>query len=174
MGDFFKGWRRKISLALLAVALLLTVPWMRSYVVFDELLVQPPVGIDDIGPRLKHIVRSEDGAISWDRTTNSSGQAIISDTYVTSWNCYHRPPPSMVGIPSSQTIAFHWRRQFAGFDFGAATQHSLWLRSYSEFWTIPYWSLVLPLTLFSAYLLLIKPRAAKPPISNQDAVRAGD
>ena len=30
-----------------------------------------------------------------------------------------------------------------------------------ELWSVPYWSLVLPLTLLSAWLILIKPRPAK-------------
>ena len=41
-----------------------------------------------------------------------------------------------------------------------------WMRdriSYGRFelWSVPYWSLILPVTLLSAYLLLTKPRKAK-------------
>jgi hypothetical protein len=32
--------------------------------------------------------------------------------------------------------------------------------------TVPYWSLVLPLTLLSAWLILVKPRKAKPAIGS--------
>ena len=36
-----------------------------------------------------------------------------------------------------------------------------WRNSKAALWTVPYWPFVLPLTLLSAYLLLIKPRPAK-------------
>ena len=37
MGDFFQGWRRKTGLALLAMALLLMMAWMRTAVVMDQI-----------------------------------------------------------------------------------------------------------------------------------------
>ena len=38
MREFFRGWRRKTGLATLAMACVLTVLWMRSHLVQDELL----------------------------------------------------------------------------------------------------------------------------------------
>jgi len=36
------------------------------------------------------------------------------------------------------------------------------------YWRVPYWSIVLLLTLLSAYLLLVKPRVAKPKIVGEN------
>ena len=60
-----------------------------------------------------------------------------------------------------------WRRTWCGFDFGKSRQTFSWGHNYEvveiwRWWSIPYWSIIIPLTLLSAYLLLSKPRPGKP------------
>ena len=48
-----------------------------------------------------------------------------------------------------------------GFDFGAGRSHGAGIVR-TERWAAPYWSIVMPLTFLSAYLLLSKPRVRQP------------
>ncbi len=64
-----------------------------------------------------------------------------------------------------------WRTDWIGFHFGAANATAGSIRRV-EFWIVPYWSIVIPLTLLSAYLLLSKPHKSTPkkitePIANE-------
>ncbi len=104
MGEFFKGWRRKAGLVTLAMALLLTVAWMRSCVTSD---------------------------------------VIISHSQM---------PSTSFESCDGGLCCFQWT------DTSTAAQHRT---SRQTLYFIPYWSLVLPLTLLSAWLLLVKPRKAK-------------
>ena len=54
-------------------------------------------------------------------------------------------------------LKVNWRADFLGFHFGAAHNTAGTIRTI-ELWIIPYWSIVVPLTLLSAYLLFSKPR----------------
>ena len=143
MGDFFQGWRRKAGLVTLAIALLLTVVWMRSYLVEDYLHIRHKPSL--------HGVRSFDGCLAWVRVSPSQFRQRIQ------WRSI---PISELG-PGSHWGGwkFEWRWKWCGFDCGAASTATTGVRG--QMWAIPYWSLVLPLTLFSAWLLLIKPRPAK-------------
>jgi hypothetical protein len=61
---------------------------------------------------------------------------------------------------------FTWRFQFLGFGIGLQPK-ALWAASASHtIWTVPYWFIVLPLTMLSAWLLLSKRpvfKTAEPP-----------
>ena len=71
------------------------------------------------------------------------------------------------GAWEESDISAHGRNQWYSIDL-AFFKHPeeiayLQLDAYANFdWTIPYWSLVLPLTLLSAWLILGKPRKVKP------------
>lgn len=56
-----------------------------------------------------------------------------------------------------QSIGSEWRVDWLGFHFGAAKNTAGTIRLI-EFWIIPFWSIVIPMTLLSAWLLLSKPR----------------
>lgn len=42
------------------------------------------------------------------------------------------------------------------------------LFDYRSVWAVPYWSLVLPLTLLSAYLILVQPKKSRPALAKSD------
>lgn len=62
---------------------------------------------------------------------------------------------------------FHWNYSGLGFEFCATTTPVIvlgvvaWTEE-SVTWTIPYWSIVIPLTTLSTWLLLRKQRPTKP------------
>ena len=55
-----------------------------------------------------------------------------------------------------------WEREFSGFQIGAGKDWDTGIKSY--FGVIPYWSIVIALSLISFWLLLSKLRIAKPPV----------
>ena len=74
-------------------------------------------------------------------------------------------------------VGFGLTSRLGGFDYGFDYRHEVpdsvfeWIATdvarevrprYREPGGIPYWSITIPLTFFSAYLLLTKPRVAKP------------
>lgn len=152
MGEFFKGWRRKAGLVTLAVALVLMVAWNRSYAIVDQ------VWIEDAGDQAFHTVVSLQGRLGWVRTIaprrsmrmdwDSEDLAEFADTdFYDEW--------------SKELYAIERRIEWAGFRFGAALETPLFHLKPMVCAFIPYWALILPLTLLSAWLLLTKPRKAK-------------
>jgi hypothetical protein len=147
--EFFQVWRRKAALATLLMALLLAVTWMRSGIVRDVIVIS--------FEESWHTIESSNGGICWKQWKGNllpsmqweSGEASMSDT---DWWV---------------DLDVEWRQEWAGFHFGAGTStlmissDSIPLLLHFGLWIIPYWSLVLPLTLLSAWLLLIKPRGVK-------------
>ncbi|MBC8116025.1 MAG: hypothetical protein H7062_16685 [Candidatus Saccharimonas sp.] len=150
MGEFFKGWRRKAGLVTLAMALLFTIALMRSYVVSDTFYVSS-------GQTL-HQLTSFAGALTWTRSGGEDETVPIqwqtnqiSETFPSPWGWHGRE------------VKYEWQWRGAGFSIGAfsydAGGYASWLRV--DVLTISYSSLVLPLTLLSAWLILGKPQKAK-------------
>ncbi len=145
MGEFFNGWRRKSGLVTLAMALLSTVAWMRSYVIRDKLEIVPH-------PHCLHAIVSGSGRLVWQRLVSTDMPFLHYD--------FPFVLHSSDG-PEGDDLAWYrreveWRLEGSGFDFGAV--HSFTGNVRAQFAKVPYWSLVLPLTLLSAWLILIKPR----------------
>jgi hypothetical protein len=148
VGEFFKGWRRKAGLVALAMAVLLAMAWMRSYVIRDE------VGLSANGHDL--VVQSKHGRLL----------GISLDVEVVAgWTSQPHPSDSKFfgdHFYNRFSHSFEWQREICGINFGRghlrqpgnpdAGFHAMQL---------PYWSLVLPLTLLSAWLILGKRRKAK-------------
>ena len=132
VGEFFKGWRRKAGLVTLAMACLLAVGWMRSYVVEDRLAFT--------NGDFRHAISSFQGNVGWDHWLNSP--PVDGFGWSSGWRnlnapisprpTYYRAPP---GSPLGQ-LQFESR-------------------------AVPYWPFVVPLTPLSAWLILGKPRKAK-------------
>lgn len=139
MSGFFKSRRRNIGLILLTLPLMLTVVWMRSFVISDCLLLG--------GRNNVHKVDSCHGILCW---------AIISDKMPSRLEWYS-DSPNPYSEPWGE-IEFErgaWR--FVGITIGSGQIR--WLGEWSRVDAVvtPYWCLVLPLTVFSAYLFFSKP-----------------
>jgi hypothetical protein len=173
MRDFFKPWRRKAGCVTLVMACLFAAGWVRSRSFHDTFthgvvaqkmtygLTSCPLGIS--------LVKSEWG----EREKNDHGVADLTypdftdvDTIIIPswWNCNRIGPNDDFHQGFFLFQSIDWRWKFCGIDFGQTHNHHdpIFRRKY---WLFPYWSIVLPLTLLSAYLLLSKPRPPKPPES---------
>ena len=145
MREFFKGWRRKAGVVTLVVACAAATGWVRSLRTMDELTIP--------GNRATHYLNSTDGTVGWwmrndDPNVRFSFQTRRSDS--NDW-----------AIVLEQ-VHILWKFEWCG--FGCGESH----RSRLRIWMIPYWSIVLPLTLLSAYLLLSK----RLPVKRREAAPA--
>ncbi len=173
MGEFFKGWRRKTGLVTLAMACVLMVAWMRSLLVEDLVL--------QVGQSQTYFT-SGNGSIQWDQITHTSGQPISDGDAPLRWEIRRLPDHDGVTLPIKEDRV-QWRREGLGFrivvaEYPLYPKHSEW----TEFqmrrgrWAVSYSSVTIPLTLLSAWLILIKPRKAKetPQISTHVWVRTAN
>lgn len=157
MREFFKGGRRKAGCVALVMALAVFGVWMRGYGVSDAF----SFGVDEAGNN--HWLNSSRDGIRWERYSGAGG--------VIGWKQFPVPQSGTVfpvDDPEWLSIcAVDWRVRSCGFDFGEwrSKQKDAFR---CDYWLIPYWSLVLPLTLLSAYLILWKPRKtpAKPVVED--------
>jgi len=135
----FKPWRRKIGVLTLVMACVFAAGWVRSLSV------------------LNFLHRSA-GLVSYMEFESSNGNLVW---WSTSKHEFANPPRLTWSIGDLQyRFQFiedrhvRWSLKIWGFRIGEAYRRKVWV--------IPYWSIVIPLTLISAYLLLSKPRVAKP------------
>lgn len=147
MLEFFRGWRRKAGCVTLVMACAVAGMWMRSFTIFE--------GFWALGPRGNHGIFSVDGTLRW---------WTIDFTY------RMKPRWYSTRIAGSREILdpwsdgqMEWQRRYAGFVIGSGYTEALGEPVAKRLWIIPYWPLVLSLTLLSAYLLLWQPRKRTEP-----------
>ena len=155
MREFFRGWKRKAGIVTLALTCLITVGWMRSVVVADFLfyplnkttLLEVTSNSQSLCCKIKPNARFN---LSWD---------------ILAWE-------NLPAVPDAPWEAgFHWVwRQYG---FGVADRMD-WIDDIPPSFerltivVLPYWSLVLPLTMLSAYFLLSQPRKSVSVTSDSD------
>ncbi len=141
MGEFFKGWRRKTGLVTLAMACVLMAGWMRAAVTVDTYPLTRQEAIVSGDGHVTAVFARRHGPEYW----------------------YMAFTKRVDGGPGgSLKWEQRWRWTVAGVECGVdillvngtEMDEAKWCR-------IPYWEIVLPLTLLSAWLILIKPRKAK-------------
>ena len=183
MSEFFKGWRRKLGLFTLVMACVLTGIWLRSLVHRTEISVSKNNPKLDT-KYVSHLNIQDQGWCASEVKTKVLHQLILDRTVTWKKIEVTNPDTSItyrVGWRQTNYDAFKrlnqhaWRWCFGEFDFGDCTQDpdesnmrfvgsTPELRARSDprflmsYWTIPYWSIVIPLTLLAAFLLLSKPR----------------
>ena len=141
MGEFFKGWRRKAGLATLVMTLLLTVAWMRSAILMDVIIIERG--------KETHLAQSLEGELSWRRLVNIAPQQSSAEWHTLKY------APFYLRFSSATSLTTEWQLKWCGFDFGTTAEND------ASWGIVPYWSLVLPLTLLSAWLILVKARNEK-------------
>ena len=133
MGGFFNGWRRKAGFVLLVIAMFLFGQWMWSLVAEQHLLLSRTEALVSNGGCLTVVVLDHGGHIgTW-------FPAQHGDIVYHSGRCWSN----------------EWRKGFAGIVIGgdvygdaeAELDKARWCR-------IPYWEIILLLTLFSRFLIL--------------------
>lgn len=156
MGDYFKPWRRKFGVMTLVLACVFLGGWFRSRTTRDNFFISHPSAL--------HAFASAGGTVRWGRQTPgfqdddlfdySSRPVLDQEDHDSYWRAEE---------------AMEWRYGFGDFDFGAGSSMITGQRYRMERWAVPYWSMAIPLTLPSTWLLLSKPRL---PISNSPAPTA--
>jgi hypothetical protein len=152
MREFFRGWRRKAGCVLLLMALIVWSCWLRSLIVSDLVMLNQGTTI----------VRSAPNDLALLLSPAADGAEWSSPRWISITNGPLDPQPK------------DWTWQFCGFRYGhqlkgkatTTTTHpdgrvvteEIEYIAHEHVWVIPYWSIANPLTVFSAYLILWKPR----------------
>ena len=141
MREFFRGWRRKLGVVTLVVACVFAAGWVRSTIIADEF----DYSFNHTSSR---IIALLDGHIVWmifDHVRPTNVPAIgfyFNEPFQTFDKFYH---------DKSKT----WKWRFCGIAVGRAENSG---KSEITIFVVSFWSIVIPLTLLSAFLLLSKPR----------------
>ncbi len=152
MGDFFHGWRRKAGCVTLFVALLFMAGWVRSFGIGDDFKFASGFG---------HYLL----------LTSCSGE-----TQLLRWEDRY-PQPNFVFWRSWQLSKAHWSapeplKDLTIFNLSRVIRFTRFTLMIAPTTTTritgfvcPYWGIVIPLTLVSCYLLLMKGRVLKPGVA---------
>ena len=135
MGEFFHGWRRKIGVVTLVLACMFTAGWVRSVLISDVVRIH------------NHIFGSKRAVLSWVRcidafTNKSYDYSTSTGEEADTW----------------ASIDARWSWNWCGVHIGDGKNTRSKAYNSIAFALIPYWMLVVPLTLTSLWLLLTKPR----------------
>ena len=144
---YFKPLRRKFGVITLVMACVFAAGWVRSLFVFDVLSIDPG-GSRGAG------LYSLQSSLSFSRISRESPPEAETGEFTPVASPLWQSEPSSNIPPLFENDAFDWKWKFCGFGFGIA-ESPLGQEVLS---VAPYWSIVIPLTLLSAYLLLSKPR----------------
>ena len=168
MGSIFRGWKRRFGVVTLTLACAFMAGWVRSDVNEDWIRIN----IRSI--RANFYVNSANGGINVLRWTPYQVGPFVS------WGVRpaskDRNPLTNRGVKKPYDLwhEFHVKDRFdwAGFHFGSG-KHLSWHGDRGiKIWFIPYWSIVVPLTLLSAFLLLIKPTVFSTKVVTEDSTSA--
>ena len=151
MREFFRGWKPTVGLVTLVLALMFTGGWVRSQLIFDA-------SIRNHGG-YRYSIMSFDGMIDFKRISEVEGwPSVIWDSGKVSQiqgfeldeNGTRRP------FDPWESIEVNLKWDCGRFHFGSGMITWGTRKLKYEAYVIPYWSLVLPLTAISAFLLLSK------------------
>ena len=157
MREFFRGWKRKLGVVTLVMALAFLGGWVRSMSVVDLLDYKRDA-------RTAYFVHSADkkllfvwlhdnphpflSTIGSVPLSDSTDIRLISIFRNSGWNCF-------------------------GFAIGDTKNNTDDSTTNIAFCLVPYWSLTIPLTLISLWLLLTKPRKSTPMKITRPAPKEG-
>ena len=145
MGDFFKPWRRKFGVLTLLMACVLTGGWVRGSGIKDVF----NFGSGD-GNVIHTLVSSHHG-LMWIRAERTGGLV-----WKPGWFTESIDASTVLYSGESMIVGdIKWRWKWCGFDF---CDESNGIDYESSHRNIPYWSIVIPLTVISLWLLVSKPR----------------
>ena len=147
MGEFFRGWKRKIGVVTLVMACVFMVGWLRSLSRFEYIDItfgNVTYGVVSMHSGLDFFRTKElNPTIVWDFISFDSVELFIKT----------RDPEN--GTPWSPDFEFEWRWDWAGFHIGEGRYKNPNRRD--QDCMIPYWFIVIPLTAIAAWLILSKP-----------------
>ncbi len=138
MNDYFKPLRRQIGVVTLVMACVFAAGWLRSGFVRDQIFIRTGSCV--------YTFESVDSTLIWVRT------------YHWDHNNWDDLSVWKVGkmLPTKQIISEAYELPYTQLRFGFGAFENA--NRDVHYWIIPYWSVPLPLTLLSAWLLLSKVR----------------
>ena len=139
MGDFFIGWRRKVGVVTLVLACVFAGGWVKSLSTTDIL---------NLRGRKQTILFSGNCSI-----------ALVTPQFELSRTWHTFPGSEHVFFGD---LSFKQRGLRTGYRLEHNPEWELPNGLRSTFWTASYWSIVIPLTILSAYLLIVQPKSVKP------------
>ena len=158
MSEFMTGWRRKTGIVTLALALLFSAGWVRSFTTRDV--------YSFVHDGSMITFRSFQGGLGGQRFSPSGWMTS------TGWSSDHNFKFSWIDpwwrLDNFDDADIEWRWDWAGFSFGSAVKKDPPILRNLNLWIVPYWAIVSPLVLVSAYLLLGKPRRLSPPSADDE------
>jgi hypothetical protein len=145
MREFFRGWKRKLGVVTLGLACVFAAGWVRSFRTEDSFFYQ-------IGPYVTDSLFSISGSVGWRRDDDSVCDIVPARE---NFGFQSRRSVGRQFLMYSEVERWHWKWRWCGLGraWGAANSGGD-----AEILILPYWSIILPLTLLSACLLLSKPR----------------
>ena len=150
MGEFFRGWRRKAGCVSLVLSCVFMIGWVRSHVKDDIFVV-------NLGKTWCLTFQSNQCGLGIFAAAYGTDSSTISVT----WNSQPIRPLASKDPMTNNNVDVPIRIDFHGFHFGCDGLNLLRPRYYAICF-LSYFYLIAPLTLLSAYLLLVTPRIAKP------------
>lgn len=158
MGEYFKGWRRKIGVITLLFACLFTDAWMRGHIVEDCFGWG-----DDIlenGRGECHVLCASRNGLIW-KKFETLHPSLIVEMGEANIRWSRKPITASASADPRAHLTFdsemEWRWWGGGFDLGVLHEKwNIFLRV--KFAAVSYWSIILVLTILSSCLLLSKPR----------------
>ena len=160
MREFFKGWRRKAGVVALVMACAFASGWVRSLFRLDVTSFRPCQSL--------HCLISKDGELTYRRLSPSEADKSFGGLMSLKWHSAEMNAYSRSNYKNYwNDCEIHWHLHWSSFDFGATTcevtqnNPTVTWRQREDNWQIPYYAVVIPLSVLSAYMLLSKPRPAK-------------
>jgi hypothetical protein len=148
MREFFRGWKRKVGVVTLLMALAFMGGWVRSFWICD-LIVAPN------GGHSYHEIFSSGNWIGWVMVPCTKG--TVPKTYRSFYGWHKSNVDRRVTEEGPfSSVSVHMEVKGAGYNF----KYSELANAHLIF---PYPSIVVPLTLLSAFLLLSKPKPKAEP-----------
>lgn len=159
MLTFFHGWRRMLGAATLVLACVLMAGWVRSGLLEDRLY------LNLTGKSINRFISSPSG-LAWEMM-GYPFQILRPETIDQPGPRWNSRAINRFGPFYAVDVIRDWK--WFGFRYRAGRTNAGDFPSLLVI--IPYWSIVLPLTLLSCSLILSKPRPRKPPTPAQSPSR---
>jgi len=183
MSEVFHGWRRAFGIVTLVISLVIMGGWVRSHLKRDVV-----VFVFESGEATIFNFSSDQYGLGWVRVNSSCNSPPFSTKWISSPIDGSRPAdplkettwlsPTMVGsklvVEENQLLRSNLlcRWDCGGVHFGSKNAKPA-LANLTAFY-VPYWSITVPLTLISAFLLLSKPRqSTRKKITEPDLAERG-
>jgi len=158
MSEFFRGWRRKMGVAVLVIAVILVGGWVRSGTYSDSIQLRG-------GERTRFDLDSENGFLFFSWITSEHAHSMRICPYFLTLYCPDPEAFYLFYLDDTVTHRLGWLA--AGRRERLVNERN---PDHTIEWWISYFSLILPLTLLAAYLLLSAPprqrKMAGPPAVN--------